>query len=153
MFFARRSKFHPYCAWGGEFLRLVSLWSTDNRWLGSQQPLRHVARFVALSTLAEERLPHHASACLCLECISGLRVACLLICCKLGFWLKKRRSAREETIYMAKKLVLVILSWSLLPLSLLLPGEVEFVELPTQVQCWGCWSRWFSSEDVRLLSG
>ncbi len=34
---------------------------TDNRWLGSWQPLKHVARFVALSTLAEERLPHYAS--------------------------------------------------------------------------------------------
>ncbi len=35
-----------------EFLRLASLWSTNNRWLGLQQFLRHVARFVALFTLA-----------------------------------------------------------------------------------------------------
>ncbi len=43
----------------------------DIWWLGSWQPLRHVARFGAPSTLAEERLPHHTSACLCLKCIPG----------------------------------------------------------------------------------
>ncbi len=53
--------FCPYCAWGGEFLGLASLWSNNNRWLGSWQPLRHVAWFIAPSTLAKERLPQLAS--------------------------------------------------------------------------------------------
>ncbi len=56
----RRGMFHPCCAWGGEFIRLASLWSTDNQWLGSQQPLRYVARFVTLSTLAVRRGCHAA---------------------------------------------------------------------------------------------
>ncbi len=69
--------FHPYCA-GGEFLGLASLWSANNRWLGSQQPLRHVAWFVAPSTQAEERLPHRASACLYVQCIPDLRITLLV---------------------------------------------------------------------------
>ncbi len=69
---ARRGIFRPYCAWGGGFLWLASLWSTNNQWLGSRQPLRHVAQFVALSTLSEKRLPHRTSACLCLKCIPAL---------------------------------------------------------------------------------
>ncbi len=76
----RQSKtqfFHPYGAWGEPFLGLASLWSTDTRWLGSWQPLRHVARLGAPSTLAEERLPRRASACLCLKCIPGLMNAYL----------------------------------------------------------------------------
>ncbi len=64
---ARRGMFCPYCAWGGEFLGLVSLWSTDNRWLGSHQPLRHVAWIVMPPTLAKERVPRHASA----SCLSS----------------------------------------------------------------------------------
>ncbi len=64
--------FHLYCAWGGEFLGLASLWSTNNQWLGSRQPLRNVARFVAPCTPAEERLPRHASVCLCHKCILRL---------------------------------------------------------------------------------
>ncbi len=71
---ARHGMFRPYCTWGGEFLRLASLWSTDNRWLESWQSLRRVARFVAPSTLAKERLLWRASACLCRECISALYV-------------------------------------------------------------------------------
>ncbi len=63
--------FHPYCAWGEPFLRLALLWSTNTRWIGLRQPLRHAARRGALSTLAEERLPCRASACLCLKCIPG----------------------------------------------------------------------------------
>ncbi len=80
---ARLSMFHPYCAWGREVLELASLWSTNNRWLGSQQPLRHVTRFIAPSTLAKERLPCHTSACLCLKYPSFRRrnggKACLVV--------------------------------------------------------------------------
>ncbi len=66
---ARRSMFRSYCAWGGEFLGLASLWSTNDGWLRSRQPVKPVIKFVVPSTLAEERLPHRASACLCLKCI------------------------------------------------------------------------------------
>ncbi len=66
--------FHPYCAWGGEFLGLASLWSTDKRWLGSWQPLRQVTLFVAPSTLAKERLPCRASAYLYPKYIPGLNL-------------------------------------------------------------------------------
>ncbi len=38
---ARRVMFCPYCAWGGEFLGLASLWSTNNQWLESGQPICH----------------------------------------------------------------------------------------------------------------
>ncbi len=64
--------FCPYCAWGGELLRLASLWSTDNQWLRLRQPLRHVAWFIVLSALVGERLPRCASAYLCLKCIPCL---------------------------------------------------------------------------------
>ncbi len=70
---ARRSMFHPYYAWGEEFLGLALLWSSDNWWLGSRQPLRHVPLSIAQSALAEERLPHHTLACLCPNCIPGLK--------------------------------------------------------------------------------
>ncbi len=59
----------------GEFLGLASLWSNNMQWLGSRQPLRHVAWLGAPSTLAEERLPRHALACLCLKCIPDLKHA------------------------------------------------------------------------------
>ncbi len=41
----RCSMFHPYCAWGGEFLRLASLWST-RQWNSSleQQPMLHFSK-------------------------------------------------------------------------------------------------------------
>ncbi len=45
--------------------------STNNRWLGSQQPLKLVAWIVAPSTLVAERLLHHTSAYSCLKCIPG----------------------------------------------------------------------------------
>ncbi len=53
----RRDMFCQYCACGEEFLGLASFWSTDNQWLESGQPLRHVAQFVAPSTLVVERPP------------------------------------------------------------------------------------------------
>ncbi len=65
---ARCGMFYPYCAWGGEFLGLGLLSSTNSRWLGSRQPRRHAARFVAPSTLTKERQPR-ALACLSLKCI------------------------------------------------------------------------------------
>ncbi len=68
----RCGMFRPFCAWGGEFFGLASFWYTDNRWLRLRQPLRHVTRFIAPSTIAEERLLRHASACLCLKCIPSL---------------------------------------------------------------------------------
>ncbi len=64
--------FCPYCTWGEPFLRLASLWSTDTRWLGSRQPLRHAARLGAPSTLPEEMLPHCASASSVFPALYGL---------------------------------------------------------------------------------
>ncbi len=72
-FSARPGMFHPYYSRRGEFLGLASLWSIGNRWLWSWQPLRHVARFVAPSTLVKERLLRRASACLCLKHFPGFR--------------------------------------------------------------------------------
>ncbi len=77
-FSARHGMFHPYCTWGREFLILISLSSTDNRWLRSWQPLRNVAQFVAPFTLAKERLPCRTSACLCLKCTPGFILIILL---------------------------------------------------------------------------
>ncbi len=61
-----------WLVWGGESLGIVSLWSTNNRWPGLRHPPRHVARFVAPSTIAKEKLPRCASACVYLKRIPGL---------------------------------------------------------------------------------
>ncbi len=104
---ARRGMFCPYCAWGGKFLGLASFWCTDNRQLGSQHLLRHVAWFIAPSTLAIERLSHCASACLCLKYIPSFRIKWLWIACVWAIrkWLTAFSSMREVLQALSIRLV------------------------------------------------